>query len=78
MRPGNRLTDAQFRVLNAVARKGYISLVAISDSAELPCHVAQHTLDALTRRALVSPVDLMSGIGYVPTPRARRVLEAQI
>lgn len=76
-RVGNRLTAAQCRVLGAVALKGYISIAAIADSAELPIGAAQRTLDALTRRNLVSPVDLISGIGYVQTPRARRVLEAQ-
>lgn len=77
MNPGHRLTDAQRRVLEAVAKKGYISLDAIAESAGLTRPVAQHTLDALTRRSLVSPVDLVSGLGYVPMQHARRTLEAQ-
>lgn len=77
MRPGNRLTDAQISVLTAVVKKGYITLEAIAMSAGMTSYVAQHTLDALTRRSLVSPVDLQSGIGYVQTKRARACLEAQ-
>jgi hypothetical protein len=77
MRPGNRLSAAQVRVLTAVVKKGYITLEAIAASAGLSPYIAQHTLDALTRRSLVSPVDLQSGIGYVQTPRARSCLENQ-
>lgn len=77
MRPGNRLSPAQVRVLTAVDRQGYISVPAIAESAGLSALVAQHTLDALTRRSLVSPVDLQSGVGYVPTPRASSCLDAQ-
>ncbi len=73
MRPGNRLTAAQMRVLEAVARKGYTSLGMIADSAGMTCYVAQHTLDALTRRALVTP----TASGYQPLPRALLTLEVQ-
>jgi hypothetical protein len=74
---GNRLTAPQVRVLSAVALKGYISVAAIADSAGLGVHVTQSTLDALTRRSLVFPVDLIGGIGYMPMPRAKKVLAEQ-
>lgn len=76
-KPGIRLTPSQLKVLNAVTRQGYISVASIAESCDMTYYVCQHTLDALTRRSLVSPVDLISGIGYVPMPRAKRTLEAQ-
>jgi DNA-binding MarR family transcriptional regulator len=73
VKPGARLTAAQVRVLNAIAHKGYTSVAMIADSAGLSCGVAQHTLDALTRRNLVIP----TASGYVTTPRAVRTLATQ-
>jgi hypothetical protein len=76
MRVGARLSFPQRRVLAAVL-EGHRSLSEIAHATGSGARTVQHTLDALTRRSMVTPVDFAGACIYQPTDRAWRTLRAQ-
>ena len=78
MRVGARLTQAQIDVLTLVVEGRYRSPAQIAARLKCTRYVAQHILDALTRRNLVTPIALAGApLAYDPMPRAERTLASQ-
>jgi len=78
MRTGARLTSAQINVLTLVVEGLYRSPIQIAARLKCTVYVAQHILDALTRRNLVTPISVSGApLVYQAMPRAARTLASQ-
>jgi len=78
MKVGARLTQAQIDVLTLVVEGLYKSPAQIAARLKCTRYVAQHVLDALTRRNLVTPRSIPGApLIYEPMPRAKKTLAAQ-